>query len=52
MKTINELNVEDHFHMWGTGMTNISICMAVHFEHNNYSIKFNNLLIEKFLPSF
>ena len=44
MKITNELNFEDHFQMWGTGMTNISICMTVHFGHNNYSFKFDNLV--------
>ena len=44
MKTTNEQNSEDHFHMWGTGMTNISICMSVYLRHNNYSIKFDNFV--------
>ena len=44
MKTTIELNFEDHYHMWGTWITNIWICMAVPSSHINYSSKFNNLV--------
>ena len=43
MKTTNEINFEDHFHIRGTGIT-IWIFMNVYFWHNNYSIKFDNLV--------
>ena len=44
MKTTNELNFEDHYHMWGIWITNIWIGIAVAFSDSNYSSKFNNLV--------
>ena len=38
-------NFKDHFHIsGGAWMTNIWICMTVPFSHNNYSLKFDNLV--------
>ena len=44
MNKTNEQNFKDHFHMLGTAMTNISICMSIYLGHNNYSVKFDNFV--------